>query len=282
MLNLSSRSFPVELPLDVQLMQSTSRALMWGAILLLILLAAGWVSQHSSWAFRRIEIKGDLEHNGIASIRAHAVPLIKGNFFTLQLDQARKAFESVPWVREAKLRRVWPHTLEVELLEHQAVALWRGANNSSEPEGTPESISQMDGLVNNHGELFYANAADVEDEKLPQFIGSKDRISEMWQLYRELMPVLAPLGRVNGGKASADIAWLRLSPRGSWAVAMDNQVQIEMGRGTQAEILDRCQHFVTNVQRATTLYHKSLLYADLRHTQGYAVRLADINSFSNL
>jgi cell division protein FtsQ len=34
-------------------------------------------------------------------VRGTALPRIKGNFFTANLDAVRAAFESVPWVRRA-------------------------------------------------------------------------------------------------------------------------------------------------------------------------------------
>ena len=37
-----------------------------------------------------------------------ARPALKGNFFTLDLRQGRAAFQRVPWVQRAVVRRVWP------------------------------------------------------------------------------------------------------------------------------------------------------------------------------
>lgn len=51
-------------------------------------------------------------------------PELTGNFFTVDLPAARKAFEQVPWVRKAQIRRQYPRTLQVVLQEHHAVAHW--------------------------------------------------------------------------------------------------------------------------------------------------------------
>ena len=42
----------------------------------------------------------------------------------------RDSFETVPWVRRAVVRRVWPDRLAVRLEEHRAVALWVGEDLS--------------------------------------------------------------------------------------------------------------------------------------------------------
>ncbi len=85
------------------------------------------------------------------TIRANAAPRLAGNFFTIDLQQGRAAFESVPWVRRAVVRRVWPDRLAVHLEEHRAGALW-----------VPDDGN--DKLVNSFGEVFEANVGDVEDE----------------------------------------------------------------------------------------------------------------------
>ena len=49
---------------------------------------------------------------------------IKGNFISVDLTEVRKAFVKLPWVRDAKINRQWPHGLNVMLEEHQALAYW--------------------------------------------------------------------------------------------------------------------------------------------------------------
>src|SRR5579863_3799057 len=81
------------------------------ALLVLVLLAAGgmWLVQRPSFALREIQIDGDTEHINSPTVRAGVVGRLKGNFFTVDLDAARAAFEQMPWVRHASVRRVWPN-----------------------------------------------------------------------------------------------------------------------------------------------------------------------------
>ena len=46
-----------------------------------------------------------------------------------------QAFEAVPWVRRAVVRRVWPDRLAVRLEEHRAAALWEGMRRRRRPPG---------------------------------------------------------------------------------------------------------------------------------------------------
>ncbi len=85
-----------------------------------------------------IRIEGPLVHTDVAALRAFAAPKVAGNFFTLDLAQARAAFEAVPWVRRASVRRVWPNALEVSVEEHRAAALW---DDGDEPTMTSSSTN---------------------------------------------------------------------------------------------------------------------------------------------
>ena len=76
----------------------------------------------------------------------------------------QQAFEAVPWVRQATVRRVWPGQLLVQLEEHQAVASWDGRGEYGEP-----PLERA--LLNSHGEVFHANLGEVEDDRLPQLAG---------------------------------------------------------------------------------------------------------------
>ena len=114
------------------------------ALLLLVLAAAGcyWLIQRPTFALREIRIDGDTEHINSPTVRAGVVGRLKGNFFTVDLDAARAAFEQMPWVRHASVRRVWPNALAVTLEEYKPLGTWGS-----------------DQLVSVDGELFTANQA---------------------------------------------------------------------------------------------------------------------------
>ena len=46
-----------------------------------------------------------------------------GNIFVLDADAARKRFESVSWVREARVRKILPHAVEVEIAPRVPIAI---------------------------------------------------------------------------------------------------------------------------------------------------------------
>lgn len=246
------------LPADVRAMNAT--ALVLAALAALALLAAAllWAMRQPVFTIRTIRIDGEVTRNNVATLRAHTAARLNGSFFTLDLGATRRAFEGVPWVRRAVVNRLWPNRLAVRLEEHRAAALW---GNGS------------DLLVNSHGEVFAANLGDVEDDALPTLLGPEGSAAVMLSLLRRLEPALAPL--------ESRIATLILSGRGSWAVELESGADIELGRGNEAELVQRTQAFVASVGGVIARYERPLVYADLRHHQGYAVRLKGISTASD-
>ena len=246
------------LPADVRLMRATANAVL--ALLVLGALAAGVqrLARLPVFDIRAIRVEGDVARNSASTIRANAAPRLAGSFLTLDLQQARAAFEAVPWVRHAVVQRVWPGRLTVQLEEHVPVALWLGSDGN-------------DRLVNSHGEVFEANIGDVEDDDLPHLRGPEGSAPAMLALLKRLRPVLT-------GRTEGDLTLLELSERGSWRVTMDKGAVIELGRGTDDQVIARTERFVATLPRVEARYQRPLESADLRHADGFAVRLKGVTT----
>jgi cell division protein FtsQ len=263
---------PLALPADVRLMNAVAFVIAAATVLALGAAALLWLTRTPWFSIRSIELGGEVTRNSLNTIAANTRPRLNGNFFSVDLAQARQTFESVPWVRHAVVRRVWPDRLAVTLEEHRAAALWQGDQNDA----------RGDRLVNLQGEVFEANVGDVEDEALPIFIGPEGSALQMLQMHRALLPVLARLktgvDKQTGADVSAGIDNLSLSSRGSWRVGLDSGAQLELGRGSVAEVSARAERFVATAPDVDRRFGRALEYADLRHTDGYAVRLRGVTT----
>ena len=247
----------VELPGEVRLVNVTASLLFAVGALLMAALALLWLVRQPAFNIRAVKVEGEVTRNSVATIRANALPKLAGNYFTLDLARGKQAFEAVPWVRQAIVQRVWPNRLRVLLEEHHAVAYWAMKDGD-------------DQLVNDHGEVFQANLGDVEDEALPTLQGPDGTSSEVLAMYRRLAPLYAGL--------EMNIERLVMSGRGSWHAEFDDGAEIELGRGTQDELVARSERFVGTVTQVIERYQRPLVYADLRHNEGYAVRLKGITT----
>lgn len=250
-------TLPAVLPGDVRLMNATAAIFAVLGTLALAAVAIAWLVKQPVFNVRAIRIDGDVTRNSVATIRANATPRLAGNYFTLDLGAARDAFEAVPWVRHAVVSRVFPNRLAVQLEEHRAAAFW----------GTE---SGDDKLVNSHGEVFEANPGDVEDETLPMLQGPEGSSARLLALWQRLQPIVAPL--------PARIETLDMSGRGSLQARLDSGARIELGRGSDDEIVERTRRFAETLPQVVAQHQRPLVHADLRHNGGYAVRLKGIST----
>ena len=112
---LNRYSSPDETPQDVRWMNAAAAALVVVAALMLLAVGLIKLGRLPYFELQRVQIEGDLSRNNLATVRANTVPRLYGSFFQADLIRSRAIFESVPWVRKAVVRRVWPNQLRVTL-----------------------------------------------------------------------------------------------------------------------------------------------------------------------
>ena len=262
MARASQFTAPLSFPADIRLMNAVASTVYLLAAVGALVAGVLWLMRSPLFPIRAIQLDGDLARNSVPTIRANAAPLLAGNFFSVDLQQGRAAFESVPWVRRAVVRRVWPDRLAVRLEEHRAAALWEG--------GGSDEGAAADRLVNSFGEVFEANVGDVEEDGLPSFAGPDGSARQMLAVYRRLQPVLALL--------EMRIDKVQLSGRGSWHLELDSGAAIEVGRGSDDELVSRTERFARTLTQVTARYGQPIEYADLRQAGGYALRLRGVST----
>lgn len=249
----------VAAPLDVKLMNIAATAMFLAFAVLVGLATARWVARLSVFDIKGIVVAGDVSHNNAVTLRANVAPRLSGTFFSIDLPRAKAAFETVPWVRHALVRREFPNRLRVVLQEHQAVAYW----------GSESELR----LLNNHGEVFEANVGEVEQDTLPRLNGPQGQGVEVLAMYRLLAPLFEQL--------EMPVDELELSSGGSWRVGLETGATIELGRGGADDVSARVRRFLKTLTQVTSHYGRhanAVESADLRHENGYAIRLRGVST----
>ena len=70
----------------------------------------------------KIIITGDFLHITPVQLSYIAHNKLHGTFFTLDISGLKVEFLEIPWVRQVSLKRHFPHTIEVKLLEYKVLA----------------------------------------------------------------------------------------------------------------------------------------------------------------
>ena len=92
-------------------------------------------------------------------------------------------------------------------------------------------------------------------------------------MYRTVEPLFAQLDML--------VDELELSNGGSWRVQLDTGAGIELGRGSAADVTARVRRFLQTLTQVTSRYGRraeALESADLRHDNGYAIRLRGVST----
>jgi cell division protein FtsQ len=198
------------------------------------------VAQLDNFAVREIGIVGDVAHLTRDQVETVVFRHLRGNFFTMDLDSARIAFEKLPWVRRVEISRRWPDRIEFAVEEHRPLARWG-----------------QSALVNEYGEVFQG----ASNHRLPVFNGPDGSAQELVQRYVDFERDLAAIGR--------RIAEISLSPRGAWRMKLDDATLIELGRDN---VEQRLTNFVAAYERSVGKLGASALHVDLRYANGFAIR----------
>jgi cell division protein FtsQ len=175
---------------------------------------------------------------------------VSGNFFTVNVESVRQAFEKLPWVRRVDVRRRWPDALELVIEEQVAVARWR--RNEGEYL-----------LVNSHGELFAA----ASDANLPMFSGPEGSVADVLAQHAVFSDALAPLGRHPVAVA--------LSSREAWQLRLDDGLVLDLGREeAKHPVAERMARFVAHYRDVREKLQIKPALIDMRYPNGFALRAA--------
>ncbi|WP_343649834.1 cell division protein FtsQ/DivIB [Herbaspirillum sp.] len=239
---------------DVKMLNAISSALI--ALVLLTLVASGlwWVAQRPMFTLHTIRIESaselPLEKVNALTVRATAVPRIHGNFFTADLTAVRAAFEAVPWVRKAMVRREWPDRLVVKIEEHKALGTW-GEDGK---------------LLSQKGDVFTANLAEAEDDgDLLEFDGPPGSEKQVVERLAQFRQWFAPI--------KLEPESLVLSNRYAWTVRLDNGMTVELGRDQGDAVLkERVARLVAVYPQLVERLQGKIESVDLRYPNGMALK----------
>ncbi|CAL93504.1 cell division protein FtsQ/DivIB [Azoarcus olearius] len=211
-----------------------------------------WFVSRPLFPLREVILLSPAEEVTEAQLEYVARTAIRGNFFTVDLEAVREAFESVPWVRRAEVRRRWPDGIELRLVEQRAVASWKPVEG-----GEPR-------LVNSDGELFAATTTDP----MPALAGPQGTSQRLLARYQQLGAMLQPL--------NLHVVGVSLSAREAWQLTTDNGMVILLGRESEQGVLDRrLKRFIAAWPQLQQHVGTTVAVADLRYPGGFALTPAD-------
>lgn len=209
------------------------------------LAAWGWVKLDDprTLPIAAVKVEGQFHHLNKQQLQQAAVAYTAGGFFNVDVDAVRDAVLRLPWVNAVSVRRVWPDTLRIDVVEHLPVARWGSG-----------------GLVNSQGALFFPPAASYPAE-LPELQGPQGSEARVAARYRDIDKTLKPL--------ALHVSRVSLDDRRAWRIELDNGALLVLGHVADDARLTR---FARLYPIALAARAADIGEVDLRYTNGFAVR----------
>jgi len=233
-----------------QLLNALADLLFAAAAATLLVAAAVWVTRLPHFRLSEAVVVHELHEVRRAEIEHALAGLLKGNFFSVNVDAVRQSLERIAWVRHAEVRRQWPSGLQIRIEEHAPVANWGEGNGQ---------------LLNTYGEVF--TAALASSRSLPVLHGPAGVAPEVLAHYREATVQLREVGRVP--------RTLTMSPRLAVQLKLDDGMVVELGRqDARMTLQQRLQRFVEYYPSVLAAGRQRPAVVDMRYPNGFALRVA--------
>lgn len=164
------------------------------------------------------------------------------SFFSLPTRDLQRSLQSFGWADTVNVRRVWPDTLSIKLVEKEPIALW----NKS--------------LITTDGRVFRISQADGALE-LPALIGPNRQKNDILQIYQKLSKLLSSVG--------LNVAVLKLHENQSCDVVLTNGVKVRLGK---QNLEQRLRRFCKAYQAVIAPRLAQVASVDMRYERGMAVQ----------
>ncbi len=227
--------------------QKRRRHLLNTSLLVLLISFLLWVglkvTNPNTFPIQSVKIMGNYNHVDHLQLRQTISPYLKSGFLWVDETGLSNQLMQLPWVENATVQRIWPHILQITLVEKTPIAHWNNTDLMS---------AQYD--TYNPGNATITNP-------LPWLYGPQGQQNEVWTAYQTLSNILVPL--------KLKISSIELSQRQSWEIKLDNGMLLIVGRD---DMQTRLQRFVTIYNKIIGTNANQVDYVDLRYSNGVAVK----------
>ncbi len=225
------------------------RLRMLATLLLLVGVMAllGWcfalLKDPATLPISKIRVQGAFVHMNESMLHRAVADMENQGFFSVDIGAVKQRVEQLPWVAQVSVRRIWPDTLGLEVVEQKALARWASG-----------------GLVNDSGQSF-SPAADSYPSNLPLFRGPRNMLAMMGEQYQRNSALLVTAG--------LSITELAINSRRALTLQLNNGIELVLGRKqTQA----RLQRFIAVYEKLLATRTAEIARVDLRYSNGMSVQ----------
>jgi len=163
--------------------------------------------------------------------------------------EARHRIANLPWVDQVAVRKVYPSTLEVDIVERQAFAVWQSGRKLSVIDAAGQSIASTSGR---------------RHASLPLLIGQgADQAGTAFLALMQGYPQLA----------TRAVGYIRIADR-RWDLRLDNGVTIQLPEND----VERALREIVELDRRNAILSRDIVSVDMRFPDRLVLRLTPDSS----
>ena len=231
-------------------------------ITVLLFLALWLLQRRMQPAGYQVEVN-PLEHMSQQELVAALQLKPDGRFRDLDIAAIRERLEKQAWVERAQVQRIWPNRLKIHIWEQAPAAYWVDAEVVEVSPDAADALLFANGseaqLVNEEGKMIRLKRNVNLPAGLPHLSGPEGSQKDVLKAYQDLRAIVE--------RAGLQVRGLWVDKRGAWALLLDNNIVVYLGREA---MLDRAQRFIDVAMVKLRTQLAKVKYVDMRYSNGFA------------
>lgn len=211
-----------------------------------------WLMAPTTLPIRHVIITGQLAHLNKTKLRRIVDQNLRAGFFGVNLHAISQALDALPWVANARVRRIWPDALQIRIEEQRPVATWDGV-----------------ALLNASGQVFKPSR-DTFPKHLPALSGPAGKEDELVRRYFAVRKLF--------GSAGLEVRSLHENARRAFSLELSNGIEVIIGRDWS---LARMKKMLAVYRRLLSQKTSAIARIDLRYPNGFSVAWKKAYATSN-
>lgn len=200
-------------------------------------------AQGADWLpVKHVRIGGAFQYISKEKVKKVLLGQIINGFYNVDIQDVQASMLEMPWVKGARVERVWPDTIHITIDEQMPVVRWMEKS-----------------LLNIKGEVFKPDG-NKDFSYLPLMVGPVGHEIKMLKNLKILSVWLAGQGM--------ELTEFRVNERRAWSITLLNETVINVGRNQH---LKRIERFLNTISLITDEHIAKIATVDLRYSNGFAL-----------
>ena len=195
---------------------------------------------------QKVNITGDLRYTSKKQLTDALGPLVESNIFLADINLIRSRLEAISSIYKVRVRRYWPYSLDINLIEQSPIARWGDSQ-----------------LINHQGDIFECPGNSNDWIHLPRLDGLRGDAVEVIAIYRKIKEVVS--------KIDQEVVTLKTGELMQLEITLNSGIELFLNK---ENFLHALRRFVSHISYLN-VNDQDIERVDLRYANGFALVLKE-------